>query len=753
MSDFTLIPAEDSDPSNEITAATTHNTLAGRSTADAHPASAITTDNDWNGNLTSAGTNLAAVLDAIDDLALGGGGGAVDSVNGETGAVVLDAADVDAAPTSRTITAGTGLTGGGTLAADRTLAVSYGTTAGTAAQGNDSRLSDARTPTAHAASHAIGGADPLPAIQDPEATFPLVRHPDLRGLDAARSAATAAAPFEVIVLGDSQATGTNTAGVMTSDTLPPWPARLAHLLGAGGGDLFRPAKGDTGSVTMTGTTGTWVETGIGGQAASLDPGEYVYQTLAVATHIRVWWSAGTGTIQVRDGSAAGTLLATIDCTTGTTASNFTDLSVAGGQLPNVFGGIYFGNLYLVAAGAVGVVEALHFRNGSSLMVTNGSRAGYASNTFTAFPARGLDAITKSTPDLVLIATGTNDDIANIDTRMRALITAVQAASPTSVVALVIPPVSLSCTLADVEALRAICTDLDLASIDLAAHTGNVAVLPPVVGDLLHYTPAGHELVARLVQAGVKGDPASTAIGAGLTRADLASYTPTTPADWTVAPTQLRYALDELAARDAGIPATIIDAAGDLIVGTAADTAARLAVGTSGQVLTSNGTTATWATPSSTPAEVFIPAATLHGSTAVQSNWATYPTRAHAFHQLNDSATSTIGAMVGKSIPWTSVDIYAVVGNPTAGSGDVRWTLYYGKDAGTATTRSSVSTTTTLAAGGATYPTPQRVKVGNAIAWDTAGDWSLVLSRLGSDGADTLATAIFLQGLVIRQAGT
>ena len=50
---------------------------------------------------------------------------------------------------TRTITAGTGLTGGGDLSADRTLTVAYGTAAGTAAQGNDSRLSDARTPTAH----------------------------------------------------------------------------------------------------------------------------------------------------------------------------------------------------------------------------------------------------------------------------------------------------------------------------------------------------------------------------------------------------------------------------------------------------------------------------------------------------------------------------------------------------------------------------------------------------------------------------
>ena len=51
----------------------------------------------------------------------------------------------------------------------------------------------------------------------------------------------------------------------------------------------------------------------------------------------------------------------------------------------------------------------------------------------------------------------------------------------------------------------------------------------------------------------------------------------------------------------GIPATIIDAKGDLIAGTAADTAARLAVGTNGQVLTADSTAATglaWATASS-----------------------------------------------------------------------------------------------------------------------------------------------------------
>jgi hypothetical protein len=46
-------------------------------------------------------------------------------------------------PTTRSISAGTGLTGGGDLSADRTLGVSFGALAGTAAQGNDSRITGA----------------------------------------------------------------------------------------------------------------------------------------------------------------------------------------------------------------------------------------------------------------------------------------------------------------------------------------------------------------------------------------------------------------------------------------------------------------------------------------------------------------------------------------------------------------------------------------------------------------------------------
>ena len=52
------------------------------------------------------------------------------------------------------VNAGTGLSGGGSLEADRTLSVKYGTAAGTATQGNDSRLSNSREWTAATISQA-----------------------------------------------------------------------------------------------------------------------------------------------------------------------------------------------------------------------------------------------------------------------------------------------------------------------------------------------------------------------------------------------------------------------------------------------------------------------------------------------------------------------------------------------------------------------------------------------------------------------
>jgi hypothetical protein len=65
-----------------------------------------------------------------------------------------------AAGSSGVISVTAPLTNSGT-SSSAVLGITTGTTASTVCAGNDSRLSDARTPTSHAASHASGGADAL----------------------------------------------------------------------------------------------------------------------------------------------------------------------------------------------------------------------------------------------------------------------------------------------------------------------------------------------------------------------------------------------------------------------------------------------------------------------------------------------------------------------------------------------------------------------------------------------------------------
>lgn len=62
-------------------------------------------------------------------------------------------------PSATVSTLGGVIVGTGLGVSTGTVSVTYGTTSGTACQGNDSRLSDARTPTAHASTHQTGGSD------------------------------------------------------------------------------------------------------------------------------------------------------------------------------------------------------------------------------------------------------------------------------------------------------------------------------------------------------------------------------------------------------------------------------------------------------------------------------------------------------------------------------------------------------------------------------------------------------------------
>lgn len=141
-------------------------------------------------------------------------------------------------PTSRQIISGTGLTGGGDLTADRTLAVVYGSTAGTAAQGNDARLSDARTPLAHA--HAIADVTGLQAALD---ALPRI------------AATTQAGTSYTLALADAGTAVEFTNSAAVTCTVPPNSATAFPV-----GTVIELLQYGTGQITVVAGTGVTIRT-------------------------------------------------------------------------------------------------------------------------------------------------------------------------------------------------------------------------------------------------------------------------------------------------------------------------------------------------------------------------------------------------------------------------------------------------------------------------------------------------------------
>lgn len=150
------------------------------------------------------------------------------------------------------VIAGTGLTGGGALSGNQTLAVSYGTTAGTAAQGNDSRITGA----APLASPTFTGtpAAPTPTAGDSSTkiattafvatAFAPLASPALTGTPTVPTAASGTNTTQAASTAFVQAAATATGGTMAMKA-----SQTANYTAAAGD--FVPVSASGGAVTVT----------------------------------------------------------------------------------------------------------------------------------------------------------------------------------------------------------------------------------------------------------------------------------------------------------------------------------------------------------------------------------------------------------------------------------------------------------------------------------------------------------------------
>jgi hypothetical protein len=130
--------------------------------------------------------------------------------------------------------------------------LNVGTTAGTVAAGNDSRLSDARTPTAHAASHTNGGSDPITVATGNIAA---------NAVDNTKLATVATATFKGRV---TAATGNveDLTATQATSLLDTFTSALKGLVPASGGGTTNFLRAD----------GTWAAAGGGSSPVSVTKG-------------------------------------------------------------------------------------------------------------------------------------------------------------------------------------------------------------------------------------------------------------------------------------------------------------------------------------------------------------------------------------------------------------------------------------------------------------------------------------------------
>lgn len=206
----------------------------------------------------------------------------VTSVAGQTGAVTLTVSDISGAEATANKNASggyAGLDGSGKVSGSQ---ITYGSSSGTAAEGNDSRLSNARTPTAHASTHAAAGSDPVTLSESQVTNLTS----DLAGKQASGNYITA-------LTGDVVATGPGSAAAtIQADSVALGPDTTGNYAGS---------SSEGGSATQTDALKSATTTVNVSSATAPSSGQVLTATGASAA---TWQTPTTGdTLPVTDTTA------------------------------------------------------------------------------------------------------------------------------------------------------------------------------------------------------------------------------------------------------------------------------------------------------------------------------------------------------------------------------------------------------------------------------------------------------------------
>jgi hypothetical protein len=657
--------------------------------------------------------------------------------------------NIGGVPTGRQIIAGTGLTGGGDLTANRTLTVSYGTTSGTACQGNDTRLSDSRTPTAHGSTHHTGGTDAIaPQSIGAQSIFTsqtLTVNGEVT-LTAAR-----ATNYSVIVAGDSTITLPTTGHLVGDVVVIRYTSGSSTLSVQGFGG---------GRAVTSGQQYRFIATGTGANQWSLVPVDTHTHTGAqvnVGTTANLPLRTGSGGVVEAGsfGTAAGSFCEGNDARlsddrdpnahaashaaamkaffTGTVSGAPLTFSILADNVGTAGNSISFSfNGSTDIDSAVSAWNASNPSNTASVISLSGDGTQVPSNGQTITLSGGVNlgsdplvpvftkvtisdddsdesvlSLTKLTQNIIEFATqelsinhtGGNDtpyisvsdgtDEALLGLRQGEMF--LQGSNPNVRIE------QNGGNLANILMASAKLVD-DLGFDEQGPYTATIDVQSQLSDDVTLTIPDQSGTLAVVTDIPTTaGDVGAVAAGAittsGLTQSTARILGRTTASAGSIEEIQIGSGLSlsagELSSTvSAGIPATLLDAKGDLIVASAADTAARLAVGgTNGHVLTvdSNETLGVkWAAAGggSGGTKTYAVFTASDGNQPPASNFATLDTRNSIavldFDAATDESAVFVGVIPEGASLGSGLKVFIHWMASTATSGNCRWGVQFEK---------------------------------------------------------------------------